>query len=148
MRWLLLLTSLLLGACAWRVEAPVPPAGGVRLELIDRGCRLPAAPQQVRQALARALVAELGWRLDAAAPAVLRLELSPETIVAAGSLDRVTSRWTITLDARIELLDHGPSRQARLSASGGYGGLDDEILGVEAAAQALADAVVAWLMGG
>jgi hypothetical protein len=140
--------TLALTGC-YRLASPPDVGEVVRLEIVGNHSHVVRAQGYFTDALAKALVARLGWRVSPAGTAKLQLTLSEE-VIDPQSRDRrgVTNSWAIRLSGNALLVARGGSLTGTFTGVGNATGLvaiQGEPEALQAAASQAADDLVSWL---
>ena len=136
-------------AGCYRLASPPGLGETVRLEIVGNKGRLVRSQGYLTDAVARALVQRLGWRVGPQGTATLQLAIAEEDISAhAHDRQDLTSSWTIRINGTMLLVARGGSLTGTFTGVGNTSGLastQGEPEALQDAAEQAADDLVTFL---
>lgn len=149
MRWLGLVCMMVALAGCYRLDSPPELGESVRIEVVGDQARLPRAQGYLVDAVGKALINRLGWRVSPNGTAALQLALHEERINAEAHDARgLSTSWSIRISGTALLVARGGSVLGTFSGVGNATGLNTpqgEPEALESAATQAADDLVSWL---
>jgi hypothetical protein len=142
----LLVSSLLMSSCSYRMAGVKPLGEPIRIEVSTNKGRLVRLQGYLQEAVAATIENRLGWRVSPTGSAKIELFIDEEVIDARGSDTRgVANRWTISCRGKALFTSRHGNGTTPWTGTGYSAGLNDEAEALRLAAQNAADLLVVWL---